>query len=81
MDFLKFPADLVVDVADFHSSSWDMVISGPSCDRYSSMSQALSEAARASLEAGADKLSKVLWLFADATSMRLTPPRELQSTI
>jgi len=73
VDFLKFPADLVVDVADFHSSGWDKVVSGPAGERYSSMSQALSEAALASIEAGAGKQAEVLWLLADATSMRLTP--------
>jgi hypothetical protein len=71
--FIRFPVDLVVTVADFQSCGWEQVLSGKASERYWSMSQALADTARAATEASAYARANVLWLLADATSMRLTP--------
>ena len=73
MSDTRYPADLVVTQADFLASGWQEVLAGPAGERYSSMWYALSDAARDALATGDIKRVKVLWLLADATSVRLTP--------
>lgn len=73
MSDTRYPADLVVTRDDFTASNWQQVLAGKPGERYSSMWHALSDAARAAVAAGEMKRAKVLWLLADAASMRLTP--------
>jgi hypothetical protein len=73
MSGARYPADLVVTEQDFRDSGWRDVLSKASRDGYSSMWQAFSDAARQATEEGRESQGKVLWLLADACSMRLVP--------
>ena len=72
MNVNRFPSDLVVGLEDFKTCAWKAVLSDISREGYSSMWQALSSA-RQALEEGRQAHSKVLWLLADACSMKLIP--------
>lgn len=65
----KYPADLVVTLADFLASDWEQAIAGAT--RFTAYRSKLADAAKAASEAGDATHSKVLWLLADAASMRL----------
>jgi hypothetical protein len=69
----RYPADLVVTEQDFRDCGWKDVLSKTSREGYPSMWQALSAAARQAMDEGHASHGKVLWLLADACSMRLAP--------
>jgi len=69
----RYPAELAVAKQDFDDCGWKEALSHASQDGYSSMWQALSAAARQAMKEGREKDGKVLWLLADACSMKLAP--------
>ncbi len=69
----RYPADLAITEQDFRGSGWKDILSKTSREGYSSMWQALSAAARQAMDEGRPSYGKVLWLLADACSMRLAP--------
>ncbi len=69
----RFPADLIVSAQDFVDSGWKSALDQASREGYSAMWQAFSAAARLAMEEGRNEHGKVLWLFADACSMMLSP--------
>lgn len=73
MNAERYPSDLIITVDDFAACGWREALKGISREGYSSMWQAFSDAARKALDDGRTAHSKVLWLLADACSMRLVP--------
>lgn len=69
----RFPADLIVSAQDFIDSGWKSALDQASREGYSAMWQAFSAATRLAMEEGRNEHGKVLWLLADACSMRLLP--------
>ncbi|MFC5605685.1 DUF4209 domain-containing protein [Variovorax soli] len=69
----RYQEDLPVSLEDFLASGWKQKLDATPREGYSTMWQALSEAARNEIEEGRDKHGKVLWLLADACSMMLSP--------
>ncbi len=69
----RYPADLEINVSDFHQSGWKGALAEISHEGYPSMWSALSEAARRALGENRPEHAKVLWLLADACSMMLVP--------
>jgi len=69
----RYPKDLTVGIKDFRCCGWEEAIGSSKSQRYSSMWESLSNAARRSMEQGATSEGKVLWLMADACSMMLRP--------
>lgn len=65
----RYPAELVISIQDFTDCDWKAILDGNKRDGYSSMSQALSLAARQAMDKGQQSQGKVLWLLADACSM------------
>jgi len=70
---MRYPTDLAIDKKDFESSGWRNAFDKVSREDYSSLWQALSSAARTAINAQEVRQGKVLWLLADACSMRLVP--------
>lgn len=70
---MRYPTDLAIDKKDFESSGWRNAFDKVSRENYSSLWQALSSAARTAINAKEVRQGKVLWLLADACSMRLVP--------
>lgn len=68
-----YPQDLAISLQDFETSGWKEAISQAACKGYSEMSLALSAAAQTAMEQKQIKHGKVLWLLADACSMKLSP--------
>ena len=73
MGFERYQKDLTVSLQDFESSGWKEAISQAKGEGYSAMWRALSAAARIAIHQGRLKHGKVLWLLADACSMKLSP--------
>jgi len=73
MSVERYPADLNITATDFAECGWKEVLSGTAREGYSTMWQALSDAARQAIEQGRLSQGKVLWLLADACSMSLSP--------
>lgn len=75
MTQLRYPADLLVTVEDFHASGWKEALQeiAPDDFGYSALWTALSKAARSAMESDRQTHAKVLWLLADASSMMLRP--------
>lgn len=69
----RFPHNTSADIEDFRRSPWKAAIESAHATDCYEMWQCLSTAARTSLEAGKLPEAKVLWLLADACSMRLVP--------
>lgn len=69
----KYPNDVALLIEDFRNCGWLEAIHGAGQEDYFSMWQALSSAAKKSVEEGRFSEGKVLWLFADACSMMLRP--------
>lgn len=69
----RYPTDLVVTQKDFAESGWREVLAGADREGYSSLWQVFSDAARQAITDGQSVQGKVLWLLADACSMRLVP--------
>lgn len=67
----RYPADLPVTLEDFKSSGYESVIA--SLDDYPLMWAEFSKAADVSNKNGQLKIAKVLWLLADACSMKFEP--------
>lgn len=73
MSSKRYPADLALTSQDFVDSGWKKVLAGCAREGYSSMWQAFSAAARQAIAEGKLNHGKVLWLLADACSMKLSP--------
>ncbi|ADU98490.1 DUF4209 domain-containing protein [Alicycliphilus denitrificans] len=71
MSNLKYPADLAVTVQDFQASGWQQALDG--VQRFTDYWTSLSRAAELASSGADAKKTKVLWLLADAASMRLIP--------
>lgn len=69
----RYPQSLAVSLQDFETSGWKEAITQATREGYSAMWQALSAAARITIEQGRVGHGKVLWLLADACSMMLSP--------
>jgi hypothetical protein len=69
----RYPVDLPISAQDFADSGWKEAISGTPREGYEAMWQAFSTAARDAIEQGRHEHGKVLWLLADACSMKLSP--------
>lgn len=69
----RYPEDLTISLNDFLASGWKQAIAQAPREGYSEMWQALSTAARSSIDQGHNEHGKVLWLLADACSMMLSP--------
>lgn len=69
----RYPAGLAISREDFESSEWFDVLQGASREDYSSLWRAFSNAARSAIAGENVRHGKVLWLLADACSMRLVP--------
>ncbi|AHV36245.1 hypothetical protein AI20_13930 [Aeromonas hydrophila YL17] len=69
----RYPIDLIVSTNDFMNCGWKDLLEHTSREGYSSMWQELSAAARTTMEKGQKEHGKVLWLLADACSMKLAP--------
>lgn len=69
----RYPVDLPISAQDFADSGWKEAISGTPREGYPAMWQAFSTAARDAIEQGRHEHGKVLWLLADACSMKLSP--------
>lgn len=69
----RYPSDLEITAKDFAACGWEEVLESTTREGYSSMWQALSDAARKAMEEGRKAQGKVLWLLADACSMTLSP--------
>lgn len=67
---MRYPADTQVDIEDFRRLELKTII-GTREHGYSSMWQSLSAAAKTAIESGNASEGKVLWLLADACSMKL----------
>ncbi|WP_144290465.1 DUF7380 domain-containing protein [Chitinilyticum litopenaei] len=68
-----FPTNLAITPDDFDSSGWLEVLESAGDDGYPSLWRAFSNAARVAVGEGNIPRRKVLWLLADACSMRLVP--------
>lgn len=69
----RYPYDMEISRDDFRRCGWRKIIYGIERDGYSAMWQAFSSAARRAIEKDRKAEGKVLWLLADACSMRLHP--------
>lgn len=75
MSGARFPADLEVTPEHFANSGWREAIDGAKREGYEEMWRELSRAAEKMMEAGKTAEGKVLWLLADACSMKIKPER------
>ncbi len=73
MSVERYPADLPISAADFKVCGWRDVLARSTQEGYSSIWHDFSSAARNAIEEGRLAHGKVLWLFADACSMMLSP--------
>jgi len=78
MSNYKYDIDLLVELEDFVSSSYEEVLESVKREDYSSYWTSLSNSARKEIELGNDKKGKVLWLLAEVCSLMLKPS-DLQS--
>lgn len=69
----RYPTNLTIIREDFESSEWRNVLESTSRQDYSSRWHAFSNAARTAINNEDFRRGKVLWLLADACSMRLVP--------
>lgn len=69
----RYPENTAIEEAHFNSCGWQQAIANVRREDYSSMWQALSDAAKNAVEGGRTAEGKVLWLLADACSMMLKP--------
>ena len=69
----RYPHDMEISPDDFRRCGWRKIIDGIERDGYSAMWQAFSSAARRAIEEDRKAEGKVLWLLADACSMKLHP--------
>ena len=69
----RYPENTTVDIEDFRRSGWKTAIAFSDRGGYSSMWRPLHLAAKAAVESGNLAEGKLLWLFADACSLRLDP--------
>lgn len=69
----RYPAAQPVSDEDIAAVDWRRVLSGLESVDWSSFWHAFSEAARKADQEGLSAQARVLWLFADACSMRLVP--------
>lgn len=67
----RYPSDLKITVEDFRRSGWKDAIGSIKRQGYWSLWQAFSAAATDAIEEGKVQEGKVLWLLADACSMKL----------
>jgi hypothetical protein len=69
----RYPDSTMADIEDFRRSPWKAAIENAGATGCYEMWQCLSTAARASMEAEKFPEAKILWLLADACSLRLVP--------
>src|SRR5947209_5835795 len=69
----RYPDSTLADIEDFRRSPWKAAIENAGATGCYEMWQCLSTAARVSMEAEKFPEAKILWLLADACSLRLVP--------
>jgi hypothetical protein len=69
----RYPKDTIASIADFRRCGWRAAIDSAPAEGYSGLWSGLSNAAREAAGGGDAARTKVLWLLADACSMRLKP--------
>src|ERR1700719_2339120 len=70
----RYPENTLTTIEDFRRCSWRTAIEAPkNYGSYYSLWQSFSELARQAVVNGDNAAGKVLWLLADACSLRLSP--------